>query len=226
MVRGVTRAIRCGCLALCCAGLAGAGCNRASPPAPPARDPAIVLDTPENAVGSLLPLLRAQLTAVAAHDREATRRARDQVVWHIVPQAEMLRRHARLAEASEAERMRMLDTLVESWAAIMAYYADGLELSALQVEPAGGSATTTVVRLPVHAADRRAVLRVTCVFGPQTKEWRVVGLELAPPADVAPPPGATRPATSTVTAPAMSRSSAPATGPAAPVTNPAVPARR
>ena len=77
---------------------------------------------------------------------------------------------------AEAE---VLDTLVENWASILSYYANGLALSEMKRSAAGGEGGGAVVDVPAHGPDDRAILRVACVRG-LDDEWRILAIGLEP----------------------------------------------
>ena len=165
---------------------------------PPPRTADVVTDTPEHTTQSLFEFLRRYLDAVAAHDSVQARLARDQVAWHLVAQREIM---ARMGDrgVQDAKKAQILNTLVENWAAMINYYADGLALDRMQ-PIRHGTERNVVLRVPAHGPHDDAVLDVLCTLG-DDEQWRVLELEfeVPPPASSRaplPPQPTSQPATS------------------------------
>jgi hypothetical protein len=139
------------------------GCGRETASIePPARDPAVKLDSPLNATRSLLDLLSAHIHAVADHDRSAADAARDQVVWHVADRADIQTRYEHFSNIlanTEAKQAQLWREHVESWAAIVSSYVDGLELDRAVATKGSNDAT---VRVPAHRGEDAATLLVEC----------------------------------------------------------------
>jgi hypothetical protein len=162
-------------------------CERVAPPPAdslPTTQP-ISTVTPEDATRSLLGLLRAQLQAAARNDRTTVAKLRQLTLDKLILTDDILARLGSAAGVSEKERAQVLDTLVTSWAATLAYYADGLALDQIQMHPTGPAAHETAVDVPARGRDDATVVRVFCRRG-KDNEWRVTGLDFAPPPTTAP----------------------------------------
>jgi hypothetical protein len=140
----------------------------------------VALGTPQEATRSVLERLRAQLHAMAQHDRDAAARYRDEVVQEVAARDDILARYNALGVRAVRDDAEVLRRLVESWAAMLAYYADGLALEQMRLGAAGGEGSKAVVDVPAHGRDSETILQVYCVRGPDG-QWRVGTLELAPP---------------------------------------------
>jgi hypothetical protein len=141
--------------------------------------------TPEDATRSLLGLLRVQLQAAARNDRAAVAKLRELTLDKLVATDDVVARLHRPGGVSEKERAQVLDTLVTSWAATLAYYADGLGLDQIQVHPTGPATREAAIDVPARGRDDSAIVRVFCRRG-KDNEWRVTGLEFAPRPTTAP----------------------------------------
>jgi hypothetical protein len=171
------------CLAILVGAVAVGGCRRAvtSTSAEQAAVPAldIVLKTPEDATRGLLDTLRAQLQATARGDRAAARRYRDQVVERVAARDQIMARYRALPGHVPQAEAEVLNTLMENWASILSYYANGLALSEMKRSVVGSEGGGAVVDVPAHGPDDRAILRVACVRGPDD-EWRILAIGLEP----------------------------------------------
>lgn len=168
-------------------GLLPIGCDRETAPERPAAGGAVQLDAPLSATRNLLELLRTHLRALAEGDRVAAAAARDRVVWHVAARDDIRARYERISGLradDEAKRLRLWRSHVESWAAIIAAYADGLEWdgAVVSTDPGGRSA---VVRVPAHGTDDEATLRVHCLRDTAGR-WHVQRIDF----DHTPPRGA------------------------------------
>ena len=137
------------------------------------------MKTPEDATRSLLDALREQLQATARGDRATARRCRDRVAEHIAARDQIMARYRALPGHAPQEEVEVLDTLVENWASILSYYANGLALSEMKRSAVGGEGGGAVVDVPAHGPDDRAILRVACVRG-SDDEWRILAVGLEP----------------------------------------------
>lgn len=159
------------------------GCRRAPTPsaAEQAAVPALgtVAKTPEDAARNLLEGLRAHLQATARGDRAAARRYRDTVAEHIVARDQIMARYRALPGHVPQADVDVLSTLVENWASILSYYAEGLALSEMKRSATGADGSGAGVDVPVHGPDDHAILRLTCVRGPDD-EWRILAIGLEP----------------------------------------------
>ncbi len=154
-------------------------CQRAAPVPTSAPAPSVSTKTPEDAARSLLTLLRAQLHAAAREDRPAVARLRQLALDQLVARAELEPHVTGAAQMTAAERTELFNKLVDTWAAAIAYYADGLALDQLKaVGPVAPSRTANVV-VPARGPDDTALLHVRCQRG-ASDEWRILGLELVP----------------------------------------------
>lgn len=184
-------------------GLLITGCERSdssSAAQAPAADPAVLLDTPENATRSLFHFLRAQLRALAEDDKAAARH-RDQVVWHIAARDEIVARYRKVRGGRVKDEIAVLRRCVENWAAVIAYYADGLGLDQMRLDEGAKHGLRAVVLVPARGRDDQAVIRVTCLLGEEDK-WRVRAINFAEPATAGLPPAPTQPIPTPATGPA------------------------
>jgi hypothetical protein len=172
------------CMLLLACGLVLTGCRR-QPLATPATQAGTTgvtasLRSPEDAARSLMELLRAQLAAVAGRDRAAAARYRDQVAQEIVARDDVMARYNTLTGRTARTEDEVLHRLVESWAAAIAYYADGLDLQHMRLSAVAGQSGKAVVEIPAHGPNDEALLNVACLRGADER-WRVVGVEFALP---------------------------------------------
>jgi hypothetical protein len=155
-----------------------------------------VLDTPEDAARALLQLLHGHLQAIAHGDRKLADRYRDRVARDVAARDDILARYRSVAGRFAQEESRALAGLIENWAAIIAYYADGLELDRMKRGAASLEAGRAVVDVPARGPEDRAVIRVACLRDKQA-QWRATGIELVPPEIQAHRAPTTRPAADT-----------------------------
>ncbi len=181
-------------------------CRPTNRSALPSTLPVVEADSPLAAARSLLELLRIHLAAVARHDRQTADDARNRVVVELVARAQVLER-AQLIPRGAIKDDQLLARLVENWAAVIQYYADGLDFESARVRfdregERGG------VEIPAAVGADKTLIRVGCVRTAQGK-WEVLGLSLDPAPRMT--PSAAFPATTpaNATAPAAT---APATG--------------
>jgi len=181
---GTARRVRVAAmLVAACLGLFAGGCRRETPTAtqPPERDSQIALATPQDAAASVLGLLHRHLQAVAKGDREEANRLRDQVVWHIAAQDEIVAAFHAVPIGRRKSRETILTAYIENWASIIAYYADGFELDRMKVEGAAAGAKA-LVQVPAHGPDpgEKTIIGIACQLNDQ-EDWRVIGLEFLKP---------------------------------------------
>jgi hypothetical protein len=158
----------------------------------------IALKSPEDATRSLLGGLREQLQATARGDRAAARRCRDAIVDRIAAQEQIVARFRAQPGHVPQKEGEVLEALVENWASILSYYANGLALGEMRLSTAGGDGGGAVVDVPAQGADDRAILHVACVRGADD-EWRILALGLEPaaaPVSASRPAAASQPASS------------------------------
>lgn len=185
---------------LLAAGLLAAGpggCRRedAIPPdyaVPPPRSAKIRLDTPQQAARSLLLLLQEHLQAVARDEEFVAIQSRDQIVWHILAQRDVMSQYEANPYAYRHDRVGIQNTLVENWAATIAFYAEGLDFDG--IESIHGSVSRAAVRVPARHGDDQASIEVACVLD-DNEEWRVLAIDFEPPAARTARRNATQPAT-------------------------------
>lgn len=146
------------------------------PLTPPAIAADVVRDTPAAAARSVVVLLRAQLAAVAQHDTAAAEAARDQIVWHLVDRG-LVRPGSDATPNMSTSTAKILVNLVDSWAAILNYYADGLLLDELTVQ-ASRTADRALVTIPARTADNEGLLRIACAAD-ANGQWRVFAFGFA-----------------------------------------------
>jgi len=185
-----TAVLLAACLTAWC-GLAS-GCRRESPP--PATLPAgvqvaIKVDTPTDAVRSLLELLTEHLHAIARHDRLAAAAYRNLVAEKLTARQHIMTRYREIARPFDKDEATVLRTISESWATIIAYYADGIEWERISLTGLAHDADEAVVDVPAHGPDDDALIRVACERDDKGK-WSVSALELAPPSEATTQPAA------------------------------------
>ena len=181
--------------------LATGGCRRAATSSAAGQGAApatpIVSKTPQDATRSLLVALRAQLQATGSGDRAAARRYRDEVVKYIVARDQLTARYRALPTHAPQGETEMLGALVENWASILSYYADGLALDEMKLGVTGSEGSGAVVDVPARGPEDRAIVRVACVRQADD-EWRVLAIGLEPataPALSTQPAAASQPTT-------------------------------
>lgn len=186
------RRIGCGLLLVL---VAWGGCRRvAAPSSQPVAGPEIVLTAPEAAARSLLDGLRAELAAVARGDHAAAAQQRRRLAEQVLARTDILARYKALPGHVAQDDAQMLDTLLKSWGATIAYYADGLALDQMRLAAAGAEGHKAVVDVPARVRDDRVVLRMQCVRGAD-ELWHVGAVEFAPAQRPSTAPAATVPAT-------------------------------
>lgn len=100
---------------------------------------------------------------------------------------EISQRHAaRVKKTRSYDLDEVLGRLVDSWAALVAYYAEGLDFDGLTQTPVGSGADSAFVLVPASGKERDAVIRVECQRGADSV-WRIVRVDFAPPAPVSQP---------------------------------------
>jgi len=166
------------------AALAASGCgsstdtSTATQAVAPPTDAAI--RSPEDATRALLLGLRAQLQAVARHDKTAAARHRDWVIEHVAARDSILARYKALPTRIVRDDAQVLRALVESWAACIEHYSAGLELDQVQLSATGADGRGAAVDVPARGRNDRAILRVACTRD-AADQWRVVGLDFERP---------------------------------------------
>lgn len=147
-----------------------AGC-RPSASASSAALPPVDQSTPEAVTRSALETIRAELKAVAAHDRAAAERAREQLA-RLAAAREILKSLEGSPRFKTALGDKPLRGYTDLWGATIAYYADGLALDAARRAKSSDDGKSVVVHVPAEAGDSRAVISVSCVLG-DDGGWRV-----------------------------------------------------
>lgn len=190
---------------VCVVGLVATACRREAvePPGaagwtpPVSPDASLSQQTAPEAARHLLQFLQAHLQAVAHGRDELAASFRDRAARDLAARADLLARYRSVAGRFAAPDEEALRRIVESWAAVIAYYAGGLALDDLRPGPISGDLARTVVDVPAHGPRGDALIRVACLRGDDDR-WRIAGIEFVPPAS----PPATAPAatTSSVTA--------------------------
>ena len=158
------------------AALGGCGPARLSvPPAqeapPPAAD--LKLASPEDSARTLLVYLQRDQTAVAQNDARQAAAARDQAAWHVLARDEILRRVPQRKTAKE--KSELLNRIVESWSAALAYYADGLSPEQARAQMIGNDQARVLI--PAAHGGEQAAVRVDVMRGADSG-WHVIGMEL------------------------------------------------
>jgi len=147
-----------------------AGCQP-STNSPAAALPPIDQATPEAVARSVLETVRAELKAVAAHDRAAAERARERLV-------QLAAAHEILKSLEGSPRFKTvlgdnpLRGYTDLWGATLAYYADGLALDAVSRAKTSEDGRTAAVHVPATGEGSRAVIEIACVRG-NDGLWRV-----------------------------------------------------
>lgn len=159
-------------------GLCLHGCSKPTlaESAPPP-DTAVVTRTPVDATRSLIHFLKLNLEAAARKDRPAARAARDQAAWHLADHEAATERYRKAKR--EFDEARVMADQVENWAALVAYYVDGLDLDGAAVLPTGAPDESDVA-IPAHGQGDDATLRAICRRLPDGT-WRIKGLILMNP---------------------------------------------
>ena len=174
-----------------------------TPPVSP--DAPLSQQTAPEAARHLLQFLQAHLQAVAHGREDLAASFRDRVVRDLAARADLLARYRSVAGRFAAPDEEGLRRIVESWAAVIAYYADGLVLDDLRPGPISGDLARTVVDVPAHGPRGDALIRVACLRG-EDDRWRIAGIEFVPPASPSTTaPAAPTPPTTAPTGPAPGR---------------------
>ena len=152
------------------------GCTHPPEPARvrPTPDPVVQRDTPIDAARATLTLLQQHLAAVSAGDEARANERLEQVVWHLVAHEQIIRRFRgnRMADRKKSD-VDVLSTLVESWAALLANYADELQLDAMTVVQEGVNGAA--VRCPIADANDDTAIMLALV--PTDNEWYVLAID-------------------------------------------------
>lgn len=170
-------------------GIVATGCRppTASSPASQPSDSAVqvALHSPEEATRSLFQLLQAQLAATARHDWPAAQRVRDQAVREIVAREDVMTRYRAVAGRTPREEPEALSRLVESWAAMISYYADSLALDRVRIAASSAEQDRVITEVPADGRAGGTVLQVGCVRD-EHGQWRISGLDFALPSAAGP----------------------------------------
>jgi len=142
--------------------------------------------TPRDAAQALLAALRDLLHASARGDRRASVEHRDYVIRSLLARNDILARYQAIAGRYPRSQAEVLPALVDNWAAIIAPYADALDLERAQVAALAERTGGAVVDVPAAGPSGATLVRVACLRG-EDDCWRVAVLELAPAG--APTPG-------------------------------------
>lgn len=187
--------MRIGVGAAICAGvvvIVALGCRRETPATQGATTdsdwtPPITVDAPlsqrtaAETTQHLLRFLQAHLQAIAHGRDDLAARFRDRAARELVARNDLLPRYRAAAGRFAAPDEEALRRIVEGWAAVIAYYADGLDLDDLRPGPVSGDLLRTVIDVPAHGARGSTLIRVACLQG-EDDRWRVLGIEFVPPA--------------------------------------------
>lgn len=163
-------------------GVLACGCRRgpaATSSQPAAPDSEIVRTTPQDTVRSLLQILRAELQAIARKEKGEADRQRDRIVAQVLATDDIMGRHKKAAGRFAKDAHVVLPVLVENWAAVLSYYADGLAMEEIRLAATGRDGTSAVVEIPARGLSDEAVLRVVCVRD-KDDQWHVAALDFAP----------------------------------------------
>ncbi len=155
-------------------------CSRSPEPArvQPTPDPIVQRDTPIGAARATLSLLRQHLAALIAGEEERAQERLDQVVWHLAAREKIVNRFRANPMANlQKSDLDVLTMLVESWAALLAHYANDLQLDQLAVETEGINGAA--VRAPASHADDNTSVMLALV--PSDDEWYVLAIDFAAP---------------------------------------------
>lgn len=145
---------------------------------------AVRLDSPQQTAHTLLTLLREELRAIRRGDRDAQRRCHQQLE-QVADRDSIQRRFARTPQVKMLLGEDVVAGVIGQWGATIAYYAEGLELEALQetaasapsTHPAPGREQEVRVRGRGKAGEP-AWIRVRCVQGTDGL-WRVTHMDFA-----------------------------------------------
>ncbi len=174
------------------------GCAEPAP-APPPASAEIELTSPAAAVRSFFGLAQASLAATAARDTAAANAAVDQIQWHIAAHDAIAQYHRSLFGEGGKDATEAVRNQVESWLAMINYYADGIALADMHVLPSDDAARRMVV-VPARGPDDEASIRIRCIRD-KADHWRVRSLELAAPIVTRNVAAMTQPATQPATQP-------------------------
>ena len=172
-------------LAILAAGLAALTACKEEPPATaPPRDSSIALDTPEDATRTLLTLIIESYQASARRDRAAVDAAREQIVWHVAAQDEIMQAYTSTPRPGGYDRIDILRELAKSWVAAIAYYADDIGLDSMALLRADAD-KGAVVLVPAHHGEQTATIRVALKRSSDDR-WRAYALDFMPPSEATP----------------------------------------
>lgn len=141
--------------------------------------PPIDYSSPEAVARSTLETLRVEIAAAAERDLAAARKARSQL--DLLAAKREIEREFRMAPHFKSvlgeDPMR---GYIDLWGAVIAYYADGIELDALARASAEQDRSPAVVRVPARSDGRSATIELECVRGDDGL-WRVKRVGFALP---------------------------------------------
>jgi hypothetical protein len=182
-------------------------CRRPVAPATPGPVPAIEVGTPEDAARSLLHHLQAHLDAVARHDRAAAADCLDRIEQQLVAADLIIKRLKAGGLRQSVTDPQALREHVKSWAAMIEYYAQGIDFGAARiaerVQRGDRNPEMVSVRLPARGRRGETVMVDVVVRPDPEGHWQAAALEFVRP-------GA-RTSASTASAPATAPGSAPTT---------------
>ena len=149
--------------------------------------PQITLTTPEDAARTALSFLRADLRATARHDEETAEACLEQMRTVVSTKA-LEEVFARLPRFKVLVGGDVVKGCVNNWAAVIAYYAEGLHFE--QMRRVSETRAKVAVVVPASGPEDQALIQVTCVRDDDSL-WRVLRVEFvveAPATRPAPPP--------------------------------------
>lgn len=143
--------------------------------------PPVATDTPQAVVSTLLRTIRADLRARADRDRDAIKAASAQ----LIACADVDAITASLGKQPQLKAALGDDVVagfVRHWSAIVAYYAGGIDLESIRIEPDKKDETRTTAFVDVHGDDDDATLQITLQrTGEDPDAWRVRRVTFADP---------------------------------------------
>lgn len=138
----------------------------------------IVLSGPEQAARSALLCLKAIHEARASRDEEAVSRYLEQL--DLVAARDTIRRRFQTSYPHSAKDPEAaVDNFVECWAAVVGYYADGLDPNRVNAVDAAAGAFQVDVHATAAGSRGEATIRFECLRG-DDGNWRVSRVDFAP----------------------------------------------